>query len=283
MHKSDTKYEWLSAHIYYEGSAEHLLCQVIQPFVNLVQPLLHSTCPYFFIRYGEGGPHMRLRLHTIHNYIPLLKEALEASISCSNYTVNYIPYVPEIKRYGNGFTIALAETLFHASSSCSLQLIASMAHWDLQMALPAAWQMHIVFFHALNEDVQRISLICRQFVETWMAALLKNKKEISFEQVKSHMHGLYDRQAITLQKAAATLWQLLENREAPAPLQAYADACRIMLQQYKLAGLEEVQFNYAIRSLLHMTNNRLGIPNKEEPWCLFITGRSIQQLYENSY
>jgi thiopeptide-type bacteriocin biosynthesis protein len=272
------QYDWLSAHIFYKGGADELLCRVVQPFINQVLPLLHVRSPWFYIRYVAGGPHIRLRLHTNKNHLVRLKEQLEHATT----NVVYVPYEREIKRYGNQTTIALAEEQFFSSSACSLSFISATPYWNTQTALGIAWQMHIAFFHALDSDVFTIRTICGAFIASWIP-VLTNNHDAAFQQITDHMHMLYNRQAISLQTCAAALWQSLDTRQAPAPLQAYADRSRSLLQQYREAGLDDEQLRYAIRSLLHMTHNRLGISNREEAWCIFITDRCIKYIYEHAY
>src|SRR5687767_9461651 len=138
------EYEWLSAHIFYAGSAELLLRRLVQPCIEEAGTLLHATCPWFFIRYSEGGPHIRLRLQVLDKNLPVMKELLEKHanrfflahpFSQETALLQYIPYVPEIIRYGNAETIAYAENQFCISSRYSLQSMVNRQSWDIEMAL----------------------------------------------------------------------------------------------------------------------------------------------------
>lgn len=174
----------------------------------------------------------------------------------------------------------IAERLFHASSLCSLQYIATWQSWNLQAALLAACQINISFFYALNEDRNTVKKICTRFVQAWLNNLAEAPENPSFEKLNNYLFTLYNRQAQVLQPMALTLWRQLQAAEAPVALQAYANACRPLLEHYKNAALTEDAFHYALRSLLHMTHNRLGLPNKEEAWCVFITEQCLQYIYE---
>lgn len=281
MQQPGTTYEWLSAHLFYTGSAEKLLCNIVQPFLKQIELLLHSTCPYFFIRYAEEGLHLRLRLQIKSHFLQTVKTMLEADLSDSGITIKYVPYVPEINRYGNQHTLAIAESLFHASAACSIVYLTTGQPWDTAAALLAACQMHLCFFHALQADSKMTQKICTHFVQAWLTNL-KAPDNPSFEKLNEHLFILYNRQAHLLQQMALTLWRQLQTEKAPTPLQNYSNTCRPLLGQYKNAGLTEDSFHYALRSLLHMTNNRLGLPNKEEAWCVFITEQCLQYIYEQA-
>ena len=276
------QYEWLSLHLFYTGSAEKILRNIVQPFLKRVDPLLHPVCPYFFIRYAEDGLHIRLRLHTRSNQLQIVKTMLEADLDDSGITIKQVPYVQEIQRYGNPHTIQIAETLFHASAVCSLQCMAAEDTWDVQAALLTAFRMNLSFLYALNEDPKTVNQICSRFVQAWLNNLAAAPDNPSFEKLNSYLFTLYNRQAHLLQPMALTLWRRLQEAKAPVALQTYANACRPLLQQYKNAALTEDAFHYALRSLLHMTHNRLGLPNKEEAWCVFITEQCLQYIYEQA-
>ncbi|WP_256105419.1 lantibiotic dehydratase C-terminal domain-containing protein [Streptomyces sp. ODS05-4] len=50
---------WVSAHIYHQGDLDRLLVELVQPLLSEVPG---GAPEFFFLRYWEGGPHLRLRL-----------------------------------------------------------------------------------------------------------------------------------------------------------------------------------------------------------------------------
>jgi thiopeptide-type bacteriocin biosynthesis protein len=275
------KYEWLSAYLFYNGSPELWLRTLIQPFLVDVQSRLHPVSPWFFIRYAEGGPHIRLRLQVIGYHLPDVKRTLENVSGQNNLRVQYTPYIRETVRYGNAVTITLAERQFYLSSQYSLQMISLQTNWDTTTALTAAFQLHIAFFHGLQTNEKTITGICERFIESWLVSLTKDKDRSFLTAIMEQMNELYNRQSKQLISGAMELWAALDGGTAPVALQAFADGNRSILQEYNQAGLRDDQLQYAYRSLLHMTHNRLGISNKEEPWCIFITYRCLKHIYEN--
>lgn len=273
-------YEWLSAHLFYTGKPEYLLGNVIKPFIKQISPLLHPVSPWFYIRYAEDGLHIRLRLQVNRKALVSVKTALEADLSGTGIVIKYIPYEPEVNRYGNNNSMPLAEALFNASAVCSLEHMTTLPEWDVQTALTVAFKMNIAFFHALNEELPAIRKLCIQFIDGWLNRLVTDLA--TAKQLKGQMLVLHNKQAGQLQEMAVTLWSQLQTGEAPVLLQTYSNTCRPLLEAYQQAGLPPEQFGYAIRSLLHMTHNRLGISNKEEAWCMFIIEKCLQYLYEQA-
>ena len=52
---------WLSVHLFYNEPWEEFLQKAVEPYVNTAIQTGIAT-QYFFIRYWERGPHIRLRL-----------------------------------------------------------------------------------------------------------------------------------------------------------------------------------------------------------------------------
>lgn len=294
------QYTWLSAHIFYSGSAEEWLHGFIKPFIEKIEGQLHPSAPFFYIRYGEGGPHIRLRLQLATAHLPAIKVMLEHNLSAfsvsdpirnasdkrpgllqHSYKLEFIPYLPETSRYGNEDTIVLAERHFFLSSRYCLQSIFSQPEWHVSAALATAFQMHIAFFYALQADISTVKKICEQFIQAWLGTLTSNMKSVSLPSLLEHMNELFGKQSVSLNTNAKALWQSLEAGCAPLNLQQFAGENLSLLKSYREAGIADDQFYFAIRSLLHMTHNRLGISNKEEPWCIYIIHRCLQHVYEN--
>lgn len=166
---------WLSAHLFYAEPWEDFLIRAVHPFVNDV--IDSGTAEqFFFIRYWERGPHIRLRfkgrkeklqgklrpeLETyFSNYFSVYpsKRLEPAWVSAlpdnqkwiPNNSVQFIDYEPEIERYGGPEGILISERQFEYSSRCVLEMIRETGQWEYSRALGAAIQLHIAFSHAMN-------------------------------------------------------------------------------------------------------------------------------------
>jgi thiopeptide-type bacteriocin biosynthesis protein len=123
--------EWLFAKIYSgRGLADRILSDVVRP---LVQSTMSSGVAdsWFFIRYADPEPHLRLRFHGDRlrlsgELLPTLESAMAALVGDGRIARWQLDtYVREVERYGGDEGILLAERLFHADSDCVLDIVAS--------------------------------------------------------------------------------------------------------------------------------------------------------------
>ena len=158
----DVRTRWVSAHLFYQGDLDVLL-------LELVDPLLHELRAEglaehaFFLRYWDGGPHLRLRLLPCPGAVaadvadvagrvtarsddfftrrpaPDLVRADEYRSSARaigawegvapvehmypNNSVQFLPYRPEHGRYGRGPALAAVEEHFAESSRLAMEVL----------------------------------------------------------------------------------------------------------------------------------------------------------------
>ena len=159
--------DWVSAHVFYQGDLTELLVNGIVP---VVRELTHgaptaSHAPargWFFLRYWEGGPHMRLRVlpasggdraaiealitERLGQYLreqpstQLMRQADYAQMAAvlaareqmpthaerlyPNNSVVFLPYQREHHRYGDGASVQAVERHFVESSRLAARLLA---------------------------------------------------------------------------------------------------------------------------------------------------------------
>jgi thiopeptide-type bacteriocin biosynthesis protein len=121
--------EWLYAKIYTgPASADAVLRRVVRP---VVQDAVSGGAAdrWFFVRYADPDPHLRLRLHG--DPACLLDEVLPALLDrCARLHAEGVvwrtqldTYEREVERYGGPAGIILAEQMFHADSDTALDAI----------------------------------------------------------------------------------------------------------------------------------------------------------------
>ncbi|MFI1966512.1 lantibiotic dehydratase C-terminal domain-containing protein [Streptomyces pathocidini] len=154
--------DWVCAHIFYDTDQDVLLADCVRPLVTeLVSDGLVQR--YFFLRYWEGGPHVRLRLlptraaeratierlaaQRIRAFLTLTPAAdvvdrsgfarvaeglagLEGRSGHDqavrpNNTMEFLPYEREHTDYGYGAAVAAVERHFHESSELALSVVAA--------------------------------------------------------------------------------------------------------------------------------------------------------------
>ena len=154
------KQQWVSLHLFYHDDPVPLLLECVQPAIKelFAQHLLQR---FFFIRYWQGGPHIRLRLlpsseavrETLLALVTMRIEAfftarpaqsqmreeeyflLRTRLGLAEYgqadltplypnnSLQYIPYEPEYERYGGIAAMPLVEQHFMESSEIVLTLL----------------------------------------------------------------------------------------------------------------------------------------------------------------
>ncbi|MFI0264118.1 lantibiotic dehydratase C-terminal domain-containing protein [Streptomyces sp. NPDC017056] len=154
--------DWVCAHVFYDTGHDALLAGCVRPLVAglFADGLLHR---YFFLRYWEGGPHVRLRLlptgteaaaelrrRTVASVGAFLESspapdtvdraryrALAGELAAMegmpehdrvlrpNNTVEFLPYRREHEVYGHGTAMAATEEHFQESSELALALVAA--------------------------------------------------------------------------------------------------------------------------------------------------------------
>ncbi|MEV5599497.1 lantibiotic dehydratase C-terminal domain-containing protein [Streptomyces sp. NPDC052496] len=164
--------DWVCAHVFQDTGHDTLLTDCVRPLVSGLSAdgLLHR---YFFLRYWEGGPHVRLRLlptgeaasHEVRQraataigaflrdhpapdtvdrtrYRGLADElaALEDLPEHDrdlrpNNTVAFLPYRREHAVYGHGAAMAATEEHFQESSELALALVAAGASGQQRAAI----------------------------------------------------------------------------------------------------------------------------------------------------
>src|SRR6185436_17553588 len=126
--------EWLYAKIYCgTTSADRVLVNVVAPVIRAAneQGWIDG---WFFIRYADPEPHLRVRLHgdpaVLHSSVaPALNAAL--ALESHAWRVQLDTYEREIERYGGDEGMLMAERIFHVDSDYALALADSVVRGRL--------------------------------------------------------------------------------------------------------------------------------------------------------
>ncbi len=150
---------WLSVHLFYQGSSDLLLRELVLPLVAELREG-NLLARYFFLRYWRGGPHIRLRLlphdgsgatdvrtaarrhshrffavHPSADTLSPEEYARQARVLDraepgepdlplqSNNSLRVFEYRPEHHKYGTGAPLAAVERHFERSSDLALDLV----------------------------------------------------------------------------------------------------------------------------------------------------------------
>ncbi len=284
---------WISAHLFYTGDPHPLLKDCLWP---LIQESLHQGWidRFFFIRYAEHGPHIRLRLQLSSeearpDQLQLLTERCEtffrdhpsdepfplSSSGTTMYlpnTIQYIAYHPEIKRYGTHQTIHLAERQFQASSQAVLHLLTQYESWNESRALSAAILLHIYLTAPCMSSLQAICFF-QAFSEEWLPEVHKTEYREAFE-------NSYQQMRRTLIPYIQNVWQQVADESFDEVWQQdHIQSMREIDASYHLHIPSIAQRMEIYQSFVHMTHNRLGVPNHEEAWIAYLISHALQDIH----
>jgi hypothetical protein len=173
---------WVSVHIFHHANLDGLLVQAARPLIHeLIAAELAQE--YFFIRYWEGGPHLRLRIlpttsashqeieQFVGSYLSrylaehpaptklrqeeysrgAVRLARWQGVSSydtmlhANNSVMFVPYRPEHGLFGQGRSLEAIEHHFFESSDITLDTIADGANTEQRAALSLAFHLITLF------------------------------------------------------------------------------------------------------------------------------------------
>ncbi|MEA2169579.1 MAG: lantibiotic biosynthesis protein [Solirubrobacteraceae bacterium] len=145
--------EWTYLKLYTgSATADALLRDTIGP---LARGLIASGAAdrWFFIRYGDPQPHLRIRLHgdpraLLEPVQGLAARALEAGLA---HDAQVGTYRREVERYGGSEGIAIAEQLFHADSDAVVTLMDRFARGE--RGLDERWRIGVLGSDMLLRDL----------------------------------------------------------------------------------------------------------------------------------
>jgi thiopeptide-type bacteriocin biosynthesis protein len=267
--------KWLSVYIFHQGDANELLKQLVHPFIQ------QWNAPWFFIRYWEGGDHIRLRLKAAVSQYDLIVKSLCREKAMIR-SVQIAKYEPEIDRYGNIESMAWAERYFESSSAYILNWIAKK---DANQSLTAqAIKLHLALLFASGMDKEALISVCNFFLEGWLPKLFNQTEPKDRQRLfwLNQFEAVFKISKPQLIKAADQFWQGLNAREVDDDLDAYLSETISIMNLYKCAVLEEYRLCQVISSFMHMNNNRLGVSNHEEAYMMYCIIACLQFIHENS-
>lgn len=178
---------WASYHIHFNGSLDSLLSESVRPIVDEITTNKIAS-QFFFIRYWEDGPHIRLRLKgrpylvnerarkvieaRCRSYLQKTNDKGHLNVASSalgqlKLKVKNVLYEPETARYGGLKALEICEKHFEHSSVRVLEAISRGEKWGYSDALITAIKMHLVFAGCAGlSDFDAYLFFSRQF-QSW--------------------------------------------------------------------------------------------------------------------
>ena len=306
---------WLSAHLFYHDSRTKLLREFVTPLVQSLEDA-ELIDGYFFIRYWLGGPHIRLRLRTRAENLEVLDQEIshaakaffeehpaEVTVDPNEYarhahkltsienlddtalsmypnnSVQFIPYVPEIERYGGDRAIIKVEDHFCDSSKIALDILRQSPEHSFHRN--EALKMMLLALASCDPDIALIHKRMRGYQAFWNGVFGDH-----LEHYLAQFKQKYALQAEVIQKQILVL---LESTKEPASqdqtfLQAWYLTVSELRDGLKTRLQNPSQDNIAtiILQCVHMHNNRLGVSLYEEAYLAALLRQGLEDLMDEA-
>lgn len=277
---------WRSFHIFYYDNHDQLLRCGILPTVKK-----YNLGQFFFIRYWEQGPHIRLRIKTdddglikkiiddIEKYISLnrsvadisgehyndlsqvfaQKEKLESENwrqIVPNNTVCLKKYIPEIDKYHGEKGVEIAESEFCYSSILALNVLLKARKKSEKMLYGAAYALELAdSVFKQNEKKLRFFKLYRRYWENFVEVTPKKKEQIKQIVSEVNCENIRKIEEIYAKSAGNFHKELFD----------------------KLGDDSKIQFDF-LMNFVHLFNNRIGITPYEEIQTIFICQKLVEEV-----
>jgi hypothetical protein len=282
--------EWHSCHLFYHADRNRLLRDLVLPVVSALSSQ-GAIDRFFFIRYGLGGPHVRLRIRVrpgrrdealgvlssaAEEFFvrwpstePLSEEAVrqtnqallagdpqeEEDVVYPDNSLRIFPASFEVQRYGGPELLEHSLDFFTFSSAQSLLFLTEHGEEPWARQLPHAFRLLVRQAWGLAGNVEELLAFLEFPMPAWrapMAAFVARGDQI-FEQRPDFFVRLLE-------------GEIEEVTAAPTPgtPAAFAAAARALAREIRDA--DAAACRRIATSQMHMTANRLGLKNREETY-----------------
>lgn len=311
MSASPEERGWHSEYLFHAGgiysaACDAVLLEAVEPFVRVCEARGWID-RWFFIRYGEGGPHVRLRLHGVlavleREVAPALREHLatlypgvaegfpEPPSPTGSGGVSHVagvPYEPETARYGGPEGVLLAEEFFCLSSEAALDLLRGTRRDERSSRLGKALLAMVVLVHVFRGSREGAGEFAHVYGTGYLRALVPDEERRG--ELARAFGGGFEQQADTLTAYVEEAWSRLDSGD---PLSDALDRYRAGLEEVRgrfgalldagrlvLSGAVVTEWERAVAgivsSYVHMMNNRLGVAIQEESYLAYLIHRSL--------
>jgi thiopeptide-type bacteriocin biosynthesis protein len=290
---------WFALHLFLADAAQadRFLIEWVAPRVRRLRSEQHASA-WFFLRYWEGGPHLRLRLRDL---APHLQAALlaDAQASIGPYvsakpsqrdayyaghffdgqpldaatlpwwdegSVAVMPYDPEWRRYGGAAGLLVNEQLFETTSQLALRLVAAISPQAGRGQLAAAHMLPFALaFGGSAEGAHRFLV---DYAKYWRMAggaqlssepALAAPSRVQIAAIERQLNGELGVSQQLLALALHGAQQQWDQLQAAGGLQS-------PITGHVVADVLDAQRTRQamLASQLHMFNNRLGLTPAQE-------------------
>lgn len=263
----------------------------------ILESMLKPNLSEHFSQYFESRPSLLVE--------PYYPEDFPADFKWRpNNSVHFSDYVPELERFGGNLELSLIEKQFQASSEIVLQAIKEKAdRWTYNEIIGTAVKLHLSLAYSVGMSISEACDFFKMLFNTWEAGHHENsgddeKKKSSGSAVRS-FQKIYDLQRKDIMPYHSALWELFKNyRKVNDPayihwfhvntnlsleLDLALESGKLQARPNAFPGHtfqdkgQEQRWNYC-EEFIRMTNNRLGLHNKNEGYLYYSMAQSLHSL-----
>ncbi|MFB9903831.1 thiopeptide-type bacteriocin biosynthesis protein [Allokutzneria oryzae] len=281
-----------------------------------VAPLLRAEGLYehfFFLRYWQGGPHIRLRMLTgpgaaladavervlaglaeaMPEFAPEAREEYELGLTHQAElarlegenprdaravgTLDPAPYEPEYGKYGGVEGVASAEVLFRESSAAVLDLLVAQNTpvGTRRAPIGEAARIMAMFLHGAGLDPDAAKRFLQQYEDYW--------SKWAPEDMRRAWPKLYQGVSAQLTQLCAAVWHKGATEDVFHDISAGAAArarslCGVGLDvDVRDLSLDGTPYLSCLSNYVHTTNNRLGLVPASEGLVAHIVRRGLEE------
>lgn len=265
---------WLSIHFYPLEHQDIFLVRGLSPFF---QQYIWSNRGNrgFFIRYqDEKGPHIRIRMRGEQAWVEETLRPAFATWQEGRGEWEEVPYTPETERFGGAEAMELSEAYFHLSSRVVLERLSKELH-TYGDSMFDALKMHTIAAHAAGMTQAQAAHYFARLTEQWLPLFFAPDGAADpdfLNEIKSGFERNFTAQKEELKSSLAALWKLLDKERLDLKQPEWAR----WNSGNKLIFTElDKNLDRALPSLLHLSNNRLGLNNQDEVYLNFILSKTL--------
>ncbi|MFD8619290.1 thiopeptide-type bacteriocin biosynthesis protein [Streptomyces sp. NPDC059513] len=289
---------WLSLHCFLRSGPEDVDAFLTGDVAPLLDGLVAEgeATGWFFIRYDEGGHHLRIRVRgvtaaraaSLPEELARAAERLPVAESvrgpftrgqAEHAEVREEPYVPETGRYGGPEALPVAEEVFVLSSRVAGWAVQDTPRGSARLALA----IDLAHTTALACGMDRLTAAqwLRRHAAGWRWA--RDVPLLGPQHIHARVNSVYALQRGTLTGRARALRQALEEGRAPGAAADWYDGVRDADRALRSLSLP-VGRPQVWASQLHMLFNRLGLaPDEERAVCRLAARTLLDRGEADSY
>ncbi|ARI50728.1 hypothetical protein A6E92_00205 [Streptomyces sp. S8] len=286
---------WLSLHCFLRSAPEDVDTLLTEEVAPLLDGLVAGgeAGGWFFIRYDEGGHHLRIRVRgaseaTAVSLAAALAKAAgrlpdtgagAVSGQADHAEVRAVPYVPETARYGGPEALPVAEEVFVRSSRVAVRAVRETPRGSARLAL--AIDLAHTTALACGPDRLAAAQWLRRHAAGWRWA--EDVPLLAPRYVHARVNSVYALQRDDLVSRARAVRQALDDGTAPPMLTDWYDAVR-EADRTLCSGRPRPSRPHIWASQLHMLLNRLGLaPDEERAVCRLAARTLLDRGGDPSY